>query len=592
MKRKGFTIVELLAVVVVLSLLLIIAIPAVMQYMKQGTKSYYTSLESEVKVAGADYVETYRSLLPQNIDHVRVIALEELVENKYIDPVKDEKGNECTGQVTVKKVATDSYEYYSCLRCGEYYQSKEQDCSYSEYDNVYTDSGDYRIEVPQDLYIVNQTESFVAPLAKVYYKNEAAPIKSDLKGNPDVVDTNKLGDYQVVYYYHGAKKIITVRVIDNVKPGKTKIVMKYTNANGKSYQGNWFSGNIYVSYKATDYTTEGIKGSGIDHYEVSTDGTNFVRLENENQANYQKLSATEQLMLREGNYVRYVRAVDKNGNIGAVTNYRTRIDKTKPTCTWAGESTDWQPKVSQYASQSARDSFARTIVATCHDSVSDCTPSSSSKTWIVSETIKTKDLAYTMVDLAGNTQVCGKTANIYIDKQMPTISSKDLPMGTEDYTFASNSKNNLTTTCGPSECNIVCDPAQSLKTGVYTVTCTITSTVGLNATTQFSAKHQYQVDGHSITDGGWCGTHSCNCGWSDPCCTSICTGINCSCGPGGGDNSSCGGSCWHYAGCCNSCSTYSCSSCPNSCTVYDCTDEAVHNDGQKRSTTDNICYYR
>ena len=588
MNKKGFTVIELLAVILVMAILLIIAVPTILKYMKQGTKSYYTSLESEVKVAGADYVETYRSLLPQNIGHVRVIALEELVENKYIDPVKDEKGNACTGQVTVKKVKTDSYEYYSCLKCGTYYSSKEENCSYSEYDNEYVDSGDYRIEVPQDLYIVNQTEKFTSPLAKVYYKEEPEPIKSDLKGNPEVVDTNKLGEYEVIYYYHGAKKIVTVRVIDNIKPGKTKIVMRYTDKNGKSYQGNWFSGDIYVSYKATDYTSEGIKGSGIDHYEVSTDGVNFVALDSEDQTNYEKISETEQLMIKEGNYVRYVRAVDKEGNVGPTTTYRTKIDKTKPTCTWAGESTDWQPNLYLPVEQRIQ---SRTIVATCHDSVSDCTTATASKTWIETETNKTKYLAYTMIDLAGNTQVCDKTVNIYLDKQKPTISSVTLAMGSEDYTFATNAKKNLTTTCGPSGCTIACDPATSRKTGVYTVTCTITSTVGLNATTQFSAKHQYTVSSNTITDATYCGTHT-ECSTCHSCCAT---------GEGPRQGCDClyeyNGECLAVGGCywytpCRSCDvSCNCHQVTNTCSVYTCTDEARHADGSAISRTDNVCYY-
>ena len=455
MNKKGFTIIELLAVILIVSILLIIAVPTVMKYMKKGTESYYTSLESELKVAGADYVETYRSLLPQNIGHVRVIALDELVTNKYIDPVTDEKGNACTGQVTIKKIKTDSYEYYSCLKCGEYYSSKDEDCSYREDDNVYEDTDRYRIEVTK-AFTVNQGESFVPPLAKVYYDNKL--VKDDLKGNPDTVDTNKLGVHDVVYYYHGAKEIAKVTVVDNTKPGNTKVVLRYTNASGKSYQGNWFSGNIYVSYKATDYTNSGIKGSGIDHYEVSTDGTNFVAISSENQEYYEKLSDTEQLMKKEGNYTRYVRAVDKSGNIGEKTSYNIKIDKTKPTCTWSGESTDWEPKVTTYPSETARNNFARTIVATCHDSVSSCTSGTTSKTWIEKETNTTKALSYTMVDLAGNTQVCSKTANIYIDKQKPTITATDLPLDTSPYNFASNAKGNLTTTCGPSGCTITCNP--------------------------------------------------------------------------------------------------------------------------------------
>ena len=155
--KKGFTLIELLAVILLVAILLWLSVPTVVKYMKKGTKAYYHSLESEIKTAGVDYLETYRSLLPQNIGHVKVIELDELVDNKYIDKVVDEKGNSCTGKVTVEKIKTDSYDYYVCLKCGEYYESKSEDCNRNtEEDNYYEDSGDYRIEVDQDRYEVNQ----------------------------------------------------------------------------------------------------------------------------------------------------------------------------------------------------------------------------------------------------------------------------------------------------------------------------------------------------------------------------------------------------------------------------------------------------
>ena len=489
--KKAFTIIELLAVILLISLLMIVVIPSVVKFMKKGTESYYRSLESELKTAGADYVETYRSLLPQNIGHVRVIELDELENNNYIDPVLDEKKNECIGQVTIEKVKTDSYKYYSCIKCGDYYTSEGEYCIYDsnlgkfenkESENVYTDTSDYEIRVEKDNYEVNQTEDFVSPLAEVYYKGQL--IKSDLEGSPTKIDTNSLGETTVVYYYHGAKKNIKVNVIDNINPSKTQVVLKYENDAGTDYKGQWYSGNIYVQYKATDYTVKGIKGAGIDHYEVSSDGVNFVSLDSENQEEFKKISKTEQQMIKEGNYVRYVRAVDKDGNIGPVNSYRIKIDKTKPTCSFAGESTDWQPNLNLPENERVT---SRTIVATCSDSVSDCTEATKSKTWVETTTNKTKYLSYTIVDLAGNSKLCEKTVNVYLDKQKPTISAKDIALGSQDYNFVSNTQ----TTCGPSGCTTVCDPANSLKTGTYVVTCTITSTVGLSATTTFTARHSY-----------------------------------------------------------------------------------------------------
>ena len=591
--KKAFTIIELLAVILIISLLMIVVIPSVVKFMKKGTESYYRSLESELKTAGADYVETYRSLLPQNIGHVRVIELDELVNNNYIDPVLDEKKNECIGQVTIEKVKTDSYKYYSCIKCGDYYTSEGEYCIYDsnlgkfenkESENVYTDTSDYEIRVEKDNYEVNQTEDFVSPLAEVYYKGQL--IKSDLEGSPTKIDTNSLGETTVVYYYHGAKKNIKVNVIDNINPSKTQVVLKYENDAGTDYKGQWYSGNIYVQYKATDYTVKGIKGAGIDHYEVSSDGVNFVSLDSENQEEFKKISKTEQQMIKEGNYVRYVRAVDKDGNIGPVNSYRIKIDKTKPTCSFAGESTDWQPNLNLPENERVT---SRTIVATCSDSVSDCTEATKSKTWVETTTNKTKYLSYTIVDLAGNSKLCEKTVNVYLDKQKPTISTRDLAMGSENYTFTSNGKGNITTTCGPSGCTTVCNPADSLKTGTYLVTCTITSTVGLSASASFYAKHQYPATYHyqrcnRCTSWGRCS----DCyGWDD--CCSKCIG-DAVCYPSGSpwayccNGSHCTGRC-----CTNSGPTYDCCQASED---YDCSYYTCDIDTSQVYLSGSTCHYR
>ena len=407
--KKGFTLVELLGVILLLAILLVVAVPSIMRYMKKGTKNYYHSLESEMKVSGVDYMETYRTLLPKNIGHVTVVELQELIDNKYIDPVKDEKGNLCEGQVTVKKVKTNSYEYHSCLKCGEYYESEEQECNYSELENEYEDSGDYRIETDQDYYIVNQLEEFVSPLARVYYKEQL--IKEDLVGHPKRVDTSRIGVFEVIYYYHGVTKKIQVEVVDVTAPGQTKVTMKYNNKNGKNYKGNWYSGNIYVQYKASDYTDKGIAGIGIDYYEVSDDGSNFHRMEADNQSNYEKLSKSEHLMKREGNYVRYVRAVDKAGNIGPVKSYTIKIDKTNPTCEWYNENRTWR-------------TGSLTITSKCFDSITECddtvSPYLKNYSITISNTTKTRYLSYQIQDLAGNKVTCGKTVDVYIDNTPPS----------------------------------------------------------------------------------------------------------------------------------------------------------------------------
>ena len=83
------------------------------------------------------------------------------------------------------------------------------------------------------------------------------------------------------------------------------------------------------------------------------------------------------------------------------------VDKTAPTCSWSGESTSWTNE-------------NRTIIATCNDSGSGCKTSNYSKSY-TSGTTKNETLSYTMADNVGHTTICSKTANVYVDKEAPSI---------------------------------------------------------------------------------------------------------------------------------------------------------------------------
>ena len=497
-KKKGFSLIELLGVIMILGILMIIAVPQVYRYIKKGKDNYYNSVEKEMSTAGANYLEDYRALLPKQVGHVSVIDLSELVTGKYIDTVKDEKGLECTGRVIAEKTKKDSYDYYSCLKCGDHYETKDANCEKNEGMNKYADSDEYSIVVDNGPYEATLGEKYNPPLGTVYHNGEPYLINGSplrINGTPREIIPYELKEYTINYYYHGANASIKVEVKDGTAPSAVSVVLRRGNSSGKIYTKDWTNADLYAKYKATDYAIKGVKGSGIDYYEVSNDGITYT-----------KLDANNEVLSEEGSYTRYVRAVDKSGKIGPVTEFKYNIDKTKPTCSWEGESTDWQPNLNLPAEQRVQ---SRTIVATCADTRDDgiatsgCTTKTASKTWERSDSEKTVYLSYKMSDNAGNTEVCEKIVDVYLDKTPPTISAKSSPLGLRNagYNFLNGNINKSDAHSGIASAS--CNPATSRNGGSYNVTCSVTDNVGLSRSVTFSVRDHYTASCYTETNDCW-----------------------------------------------------------------------------------------
>ena len=135
------------------------------------------------------------------------------------------------------------------------------------------------------------------------------------------------------------------------------------------------------------------------------------------------------------------------------------VDKTAPTCSWSGESTSWT-------------NGNRTITATCNDSGSGCKTSNYSKSY-TSGTTKNETLSYTMSDNVGHTIICSKTANVYVDKEAPSINYSQILSDsgfnlsfsqTDSGEIQSITMSGTSSASGTSNLNLT-----NLKTGTYTI---------------------------------------------------------------------------------------------------------------------------
>lgn len=125
--RKGFTMVELLATVVILGILSVVAITSVSKLVTKSKETHDKQLKRTLVMAAKSYLETNSSKFPKEIGQGRRIYAFELKDKKYLKgDFNNSKGKECVGDknnlrsyVLVRKVSKTKYTYDAYIYCGD-----------------------------------------------------------------------------------------------------------------------------------------------------------------------------------------------------------------------------------------------------------------------------------------------------------------------------------------------------------------------------------------------------------------------------------------------------------------------------------------
>ncbi len=332
--RKGFTLIELIAVVVILGVIALIAVPAVTYYLSGAQNDAYKIAEQNLAdaaynmfadCAGVGDLEVCSQYsVPDGGNYVTVPA-SVLIANGYLDPIADpaKQGSYCDENNSFAIIMNDATDtdfnaklsYKACLSCSKY---QSTDCNF---ESNPTD----RIDNPAD-FTVNQCENFEDHLttygidlrAQVILHGES--VERYVMPSPSTVDTTQTGTFNLNYAYGGLTAITRVTVKDISKPTSPVVTM---TANGASYDGrNWTGSNVVVSFASTDNTfCSGtvVDGSGIKEFMYSKDGG----------ASWTTVaSGYTETETFNGNVL--VKAVDNDGNESDTTTFHMMVDKTAP----------------------------------------------------------------------------------------------------------------------------------------------------------------------------------------------------------------------------------------------------------------------
>lgn len=137
MNKKGFTLVEIIAVIALIAVVMIIIAPNLIKTLGDSTTKAMKIQEKEVAEAGLLYLEdhcknpidgkkcigAYNNPFHLNSDYTYTgqVTLEMLINEKYIETIEFD-GQSCIG--CVRFMNNKAYGY---LKCGDRYQSKNYD---------------------------------------------------------------------------------------------------------------------------------------------------------------------------------------------------------------------------------------------------------------------------------------------------------------------------------------------------------------------------------------------------------------------------------------------------------------------------------
>ena len=276
--RDGFTLVEVLAVVIILSVLSIMVIPNVSEYVAQGKDEYNKSLKKTLTLAGKNFYSDNKVRIPKPVGVVTdFVTANELSSQNYLTgSFVDSDKNDCKSKSYVVAVNEISdVKYHACLTCGDKnYSSDDEYCDAMVRDidsSNPSDSGKSKVtcnvsakDTDDGASVTITANSSKEKINKIIYydtdTNKHKSLLTDSEYSMSIKKTITISDFGKFKIYvsssDGVRSDCGGSVIDNSFSANFKVDMYLVNK------------SEYDSHKNTEYTKTEL--NKLDKYDGTT----------------------------------------------------------------------------------------------------------------------------------------------------------------------------------------------------------------------------------------------------------------------------------------------------------------------------------
>ena len=214
--KKGFTLIEIIATVAILGILAVIGIVSVSNIINKGEDEYYETLEDNVALTTESYTQTNRDSLPKNVGESKNVPVSDLVDENYIEKIKDYYGEECDlekSYVKVFKYNKNSYTYVTYLDCPNYNNEEKNN---SKKPTIKITLSDDSNNVKKTSATVKITDDYklLSYIITIYKNNKEVYTTGNIEANYETI-------------------ITTEKNIAKYTPGEIKVVVKAINIYGQ-----------------------------------------------------------------------------------------------------------------------------------------------------------------------------------------------------------------------------------------------------------------------------------------------------------------------------------------------------------------------